>query len=949
MANSGSRIGSSSALIPVSRNDTQKQFNVRFGSLAGLTFAILLLLAYIECFDLFVLWLFTQPGLSLPLGLLILFIYGLIGNEFGISKLFLLPSFRVRVIGGISVSLFASLVLSASYLADTDMRASNAHFSKVIRAYERVHLAWLVGSPDTSPETTEEDLKAQSIRNPSEILWRLSAFLNLATPMLLLVLAVPGLPFAAFGFQMPQEGATTDETASPPPQRQAATGSKLHGLLRYVSGWSMALAGGTVAAQLLFIVPGYVLAPFQGQILSMGGADALDQQNLLMIRTFATVVALAAIVWGIFIFLRIRYRRGYPASVAITSLLSMIVLVYLLSQSIGDAIAIYQDFFTARVFLVAVLGAFCYVCRPRRRVAATVPAPHASTPAGGGGGPRGRRRFRRLGSLWPAASGLARTIWPGITAKIVVYWVSFVVYAVSIMLIQSKSQELFAKIITGVGVVLWLAYCNSDPYKLTFPGLTLYYPNEPSYGYGLVPLQQSGGDSDPSAATTPEAPPHKAILEGWKKHCTNTDSTGNSDGNGDGTRPKLVVVTVSGGALRSAVWTALVLEEIQKALDSAGAREGTFNKGVRLITGASGGMLGAAAYVANLYNPELFRFQQAGAIATPSGRKSAAISQAISAIRSLDAVSYQMALFDIPALFDMRGKEEDRGRALEATWVYLDQLTFGMLKVPELDGRLPSLVFTPMLVEDGRRLFVSNLDFEFLAKLSGEPLLLHRPGRTQATNAGTTAGPGADGALLSRPAIEMKKLFPASFPGFMVKTAVRMSATFPYVSPAVSLPTDPARSVVDAGYYDNFGVNLACSWIHAHRHWLQEHTGGVVLIQIRDHHGQESLCDFLSPSGAGAALRRSFDFLMSPVAGYMMSRYSSTSFRNDEQILSLHRCFQDDLGCPPEFFKSVIFEFENEADVALSWQLTDAEIKALHGAIKMPQNQRKLDALCQWW
>ena len=44
-----------------------------------------------------------------------------------------------------------------------------------------------------------------------------------------------------------------------------------------------------------------------------------------------------------------------------------------------------------------------------------------------------------------------------------------------------------------------------------------------------------------------------------------------------------------------------------------------------------------------------------------------------------------------------------------------------------------------------------------------------------------------------------------------------MSATFPFASPAVSLPMDVPRRVVDAGYYDNYGVDLATSWIYVNQ------------------------------------------------------------------------------------------------------------------------------------
>ncbi len=62
-----------------------------------------------------------------------------------------------------------------------------------------------------------------------------------------------------------------------------------------------------------------------------------------------------------------------------------------------------------------------------------------------------------------------------------------------------------------------------------------------------------------------------------------------------------------------------------------------------------------------------------------------------------------------------------------------------------------------------------------------------------------------------------------------------MNASFPYVTPAVSLPTTEPRRVVDAGYYDNYGVNIASSWLSQDvvQKWVKEQTSGVIVIQIR--------------------------------------------------------------------------------------------------------------------
>ena len=148
-----------------------------------------------------------------------------------------------------------------------------------------------------------------------------------------------------------------------------------------------------------------------------------------------------------------------------------------------------------------------------------------------------------------------------------------------------------------------------------------------------------------------------------------------------------------------------------------------------------------------------------------------------------------------------------------------------------------------MLVEDGRRLIISNLDLAFAPRNIGALMLdadssLLRPQINQ-FGAFVDGGivPGFD--LYSLTAVEFFRLFPDATK-FRVGTAARMSATFPVISPAVTLPTSPPRSVVDAGYYDNFGINLVSLWVDLGniKQWLVENTSGVLILQIRDHASQ---------------------------------------------------------------------------------------------------------------
>ena len=56
------------------------------------------------------------------------------------------------------------------------------------------------------------------------------------------------------------------------------------------------------------------------------------------------------------------------------------------------------------------------------------------------------------------------------------------------------------------------------------------------------------------------------------------------------------------------------------------------------------------------------------------------------------------------------------------------------------------------------------------------------------------------------------------------------SRSSPRAAAAREKPQDPRA---DAGYVENYGVELAVAWIEHNQEWLVENTGGVTLIEIR--------------------------------------------------------------------------------------------------------------------
>jgi hypothetical protein len=472
-----------------------------------------------------------------------------------------------------------------------------------------------------------------------------------------------------------------------------------------------------------------------------------------------------------------------------------------------------------------------------------------------------------------------------------------------------------------LGLALWFALINNDPYKLRFPKMDAYYPKGSA---GLVPLRprvdEIARDFGIGGAL------------GRLRLIRDEDALRNWSGTIEGeAKPKLAVVSVSGGALRSGLWVAIVLDRIEKQIPG-------FGRHVRLITGASGGMVGAGYYL-------IHRRQAIGLPGSPTAPGPYRPSDWVLSIPrdSLEPVARFIALRDPFLAFLPRVVADDRGIRLEDDWKDL-AIPFRDLSGEEEAGRIPSMILSPLMIEDGRRLLISNLDLGSLIGSAG--------------NETVSDGPGGTERLYSLSALEFYRLFPEAT-GFRLGTGVRMNASFPYVSPSVSLPTVPTRRVFDAGGYDNYGIQVSAAWIHKNFDWLVTNTSGVVLVQIRDAISSDARLGVADlPSGPLAGLSRGFRFFTSAPEAAESARTASAMFRNDEDIAALSERFAQAKGGDLSFFTTVIFEnsaqvtylppdpgawpgdttttSDTAAGVALDWYLTRAERDSLIAAIPMP-------------
>jgi hypothetical protein len=269
-------------------------------------------------------------------------------------------------------------------------------------------------------------------------------------------------------------------------------------------------------------------------------------------------------------------------------------------------------------------------------------------------------------------------------------------------------------------------------------------------------------------------------------------------------KPMLVLITTSGGGTRSATFTVKVLQ----ALDSL--TDGMIMKKTFLITGASGGMIGAS------YFRELYRLKQQHAVIDLRSEKYAddiaedLLNPTFSSFVARDLFAPEQNFKVGPYRYT-----KDRGYSFELA---LNNITRGLLNkqlkdyvADESAANIPLMFFHNVITRDAKKLIISTQPLRFMMK------------------------PADSSKQVSADAVDFTTFFAKQDPyNLRILTALRMNATFPVVLPNVWLPSDPVVDVMDGGLRDNYGVETALRFLSTMHDWIEQNTRGVLIIQIRD-------------------------------------------------------------------------------------------------------------------
>ncbi|HRE23886.1 MAG TPA: hypothetical protein PLO98_06405 [Bacteroidia bacterium] len=348
-------------------------------------------------------------------------------------------------------------------------------------------------------------------------------------------------------------------------------------------------------------------------------------------------------------------------------------------------------------------------------------------------------------------------------------------------------------------------------------------------------------------------------------------------------KPKLVVLSVSGGGVRSALFTFNAMLELDSALN------GQLLRYTQFISGSSGGLIGASYY------RELFlRNKGSQKIFENKETYLKNISKDV-----LNATAFSFIISDLFLNFQQfsyHGKTylKDRAYAFEEqlnenTGHIMDK-QLSEYYLPELKSEIPRLVICPTVVNDGRFIVISPLPSTYLLKSKNN------------SNFKEAIPDGVD----------MMTFFEKQGAGNLrYLSALRMNATFPYIMPAAQMPSEPSFQVMDAGVRDNYGVQTSVRYLIAYRQWIKENTSGVVFVQIRDNNKYEQ--------SKMRTIKSLWEKVMSPFKNLSSNFIVMQDYVND----SFSEYLKTIYGRQIRFIDLQMNQKEDR--VSLSWHLTQKE------------------------
>jgi len=370
-------------------------------------------------------------------------------------------------------------------------------------------------------------------------------------------------------------------------------------------------------------------------------------------------------------------------------------------------------------------------------------------------------------------------------------------------------------------------------------------------------------------------------------------------------KPVMIFINVSGGGLRSATFVMNTLQQVDSIT------RGRLMKQTFLISGASGGMLSTTFY------RELYIRKMKGA-AINLHDPAYTDKMTLDLLNPIFSSMISRDIFAPAQKFSIGPFQyvKDRGYAFEQK---LNENSGFLLNkqikdyaVDEKAAAIPMIIYNSVITRDGRKMMIGTQPLSFMMKpsaFSGEK-------------------------EYSPDAVDFAAYFEKQNPGnIRLLTALRMNATFPYVLPNVWLPTNPVIDVMDAGIRDNFGQETTLRFIDNFKDWINDSTGGVVILQVRDRQNDY----WQHPLETGSIT----DIVVKPATMLQHNWHNFQDYTQSDQYGYLKDAKMNNMQC----LTFIYVPKKEQHGAALNFHLTAAEKKDVIASFNTAYNQKVLHNL----
>ena len=322
-----------------------------------------------------------------------------------------------------------------------------------------------------------------------------------------------------------------------------------------------------------------------------------------------------------------------------------------------------------------------------------------------------------------------------------------------------------------------------------------------------------------------------------------------------------------------------------------------FNNQIFLITGASGGMMGAAFY-RELEYQKLFKNNLDFDITTNYNNLSKDILNPVMFSFFLKDWLFKFQKFkykgnkyyiDRASMFDKKFNC-NTNNILNKTLYYYQK--------PEKNAEMPMIILAPTIVNYGRKLYISSQGVSYLVDKNDK---------------------------FSN--IDFRKFYKYFNPDSLsFISALRMNATFPYVMPIVNMPGSPKLNIMDAGVSDNYGLTTTLKFINTFSDWINANTSGIILIQITEYSNQKA-----------SSRSTTFDEFILPFSTTYNNLFDNQEL-NNQTLIGLTRKYIN---------KNIDFVYfnlnEKNTPLPLSWHLTKNEKQFIFNFVNKDEFKNKVD------